>query len=212
MDRREIFNIFFKGGSVNEPVVLAPDPVLETPAHLKTDQTIPVCQEWTAIPATGRFNPEISTAYAFTVTLDLDYSLKSVHHDQTINPVQLILGIKNEQPASIQETAVKAGLNQEGYLFINNLTDLRMISKDKLLTGVQLVLTVSPLGMGMTFAKLKIMDRAGLTLSSIKSMQYTTADWAGELTVTNPDFNLLRIEGLRGEVETIRTEDYTQLK
>ncbi|MGY0041328.1 hypothetical protein [Pedobacter sp. NJ-S-72] len=53
MDRREIFNILFKGSSVYEPIVPEPDPVLATPAHLKTNQTIPVFKEWTARPAGG---------------------------------------------------------------------------------------------------------------------------------------------------------------
>ena len=80
-------------------------------------------------------------------------------------------------------------------------TDSRLIPMDKLLTGVQLVLTVNPLGLGMSFAKLKVMDSAGLTLSTLKSMQYTTADWAGEMTLSTPSFNLLRIEGF-SEVQT----------
>ncbi|MGY0041329.1 hypothetical protein [Pedobacter sp. NJ-S-72] len=120
-----------------------------------------------------------------------------------MTPIHLIMGIKNGE-----KIPIKIGLNEQGYLFIDQVIDLRAIAKDKLLTGVQLVLTMNPLGMGMSFAKLKIMDRAGLTLSTLKSMQYTTADWAGEMTLTDSDFNFLRIEGLRTEI----TEDNTQLK
>lgn len=204
MDRREIFNILFKGSSAYQPIVPEPDPVLETPAYLKTNQTIPVFKEWTAIPSGGSFNLDLSTEYAFTVTLDLNYPAKAVNGPVVI-PAQLILGVKDDE-----HTPVKIGLNEQGYLFIDKVIDLRAIAKDKLLTGIQLVLTVNPLGMGMSFAKLKIMDRAGLTLSTLKSMQYTTADWAGKMTLTDPDFNFLQIEGLRPEIN--HTEDNTQLK
>jgi hypothetical protein len=206
MDRREIFNILFKGSSVYEPVVLEPDPVLETPAHLQTDQTAPVFKEWTALPTEGNFNLDLSTEYAFTVTLDLNYPAKA-DSGLAVIPMHLVLGIKNDH-----HTPVKLGINEQGYLFIDKVTDLRAIAKDKLLTGVQLVLTVNPLGMGMSFAKLKIMDRAGLTLSTLKSMQYTTADWAGKMILTDLDFNFLQIEGLRREIKGVDTEDNTQLK
>lgn len=185
MDRREIFNILFKGGAVNEPIVSEPDPVLETPAHLKTGQAIPVWKQWTDLPVTGNFKLELSTAYAFTITLDLNYPAKAVNPEQILN-----LGIRQGQLSSIP-----TGINKNGYLFMGNLTDSRPIPMDKLLTGVQLVLTVNPLGLGMSFAKLKIMDGAGLTLATLKSMQYTTTDWAGEMMLSTPSFNLLRIEG-----------------
>ncbi|QNK61507.1 hypothetical protein H7F33_13160 [Pedobacter sp. PAMC26386] len=188
MDRREIFNILFKGSLVNEPIVPEPDPVLETPAHLKTDQTVQVFKEWTDLTETGIFKLDLSTEFAFTVTLDLSCPLTASGNER---PVNLIIGLKPDHAAS-----VKIGLNEQGCLFMDQLMDERTIAKDKLLTGVQLVLTVNPLGMGMSFAKLKIMDSAGLTLSSIKSMQYTTADWVGEMALTNPAFNSLRIEGL----------------
>ncbi|MBB5621656.1 hypothetical protein HDE69_002719 [Pedobacter cryoconitis] len=186
MDRREIFNILFKGGAVNEPIVSAPDPVLETPAHLKTEQAIPVWKQWTELPVSGNFKLELSTAYAFTITLDLNYPAKAVNPEQILS-----LGIQQGHAANIQ-----TGINKHGYLFMNNLADSRLIPMDKLLTGVQLVLTVNPLGHGMSFAKLKIMDSAGLTLATLKSMQYTTTDWAGEMTLSAASFNLLRIEGL----------------
>jgi len=207
MDRREIFNILFKGSSVYEPIVLEPDPVLETPVHLKTDQTVPFFKELTDLPIDGNFNLDLSTEYAFTVTLDLNYPAKADSSGLAVIPMHLRLGIKNDHHKSI-----KIGLNEQGCLFIDQVIDLRVIAKDKLLTGVQLVLTVNPLGMGMSFAKLKIMDRAGLTLSTLKSMQYTTADWAGKMTLTDPDFNFLQIEGLRTEIKGINIEDNTQLK
>jgi len=186
MDRREIFNILFKGSSVNEPIVPEPDPVLETPAHLQTEKAIPFTKEWTDLPMAGNFKLELSTAYAFTITLDLNYPAKAVNPEQILS-----LGI---QPA--RTSFIQTGINREGYLFMDNLIDSRMITMDKLLTGIQLVLTVNPLGHGMSFAKLKSMDSAGLTLSTLKTMQYTTADWAGEMTLLTPSFNLLRIEGL----------------
>lgn len=185
MDRREIFNLLFKGSSVNEPIVPEPDPVLETPAYLRTEQAIPVLKEWTDLPVAGHFNLELSTAYAFTINWDLNYPAKAVNPEQILS-----LGIQQAQ-----KTAIKLGINKEGYLFIANLTDPRKLTMDKLLTGIQLVLTVNPLGQGMSFAKLKIMDSAGLTLSTLKTMQYTTAAWAGDMTLSAPSFNLLRIEG-----------------
>ncbi|RAJ37167.1 hypothetical protein [Pedobacter cryoconitis] len=199
MDRREIFNLLFRS-SVNEPIVLEPDPVLETPAHLKTDQTIPVFKEWTALPADGTFKLELSTAYAFTVTLDLNYPAKAVNPEQILS-----LGIQPEKTSSI-----KTGINSEGYLFIDNLADSRLIPMDKLLTGIQLVLTVNPLGRGMSFTKLKIMDSAGLTIATLKTRQYTTADWVGGMTLSAPPFNLLRIQGLH-EAEP-HQENQTQSK
>ncbi|WP_367866258.1 hypothetical protein [Pedobacter sp. WC2423] len=186
MDRRAIFNLLFKGSSVNEPIVSEPDPVLETPAHLKTEQAIPVFKQWTDLPAAGNFKLGLSTAYAFTITLDLNYPMKAVNPEQILN-----LGIQQDRGSFIQ-----TGINKNGYLFIDNLVDSRLITMDKLLTGIQLVLTVNPLGFGMSFARLKIMDSAGLTLATLKSMQYTTRDWAGEMRLSTPSFNLLRIEGL----------------
>jgi hypothetical protein len=186
MDRREIFNLIFKGSSINEPIVPEPDPVLETPAYLKTEQGIPVLKEWIDLPAAGHFKLELSTAYAFTINWDLNYPVKAVNPEQILS-----LGIQQAQTP-----AIKIGINKEGYLFIANLIDSRMLTMDKLLNGIQLVLTVNPMGHGMSFAKLKVMDSAGLTLSTLKTMQYTTADWAGEMTLSTPSFNMLRIEGL----------------
>lgn len=205
MDRREIFNILFKSSSADQPVVLEPDPVLETPAHLKTEHTVRVFKEWTALPADGNLNLDLSVEYAFTVTLDLNYPAKASDYQQAATPVHLMLGIKDEH-----QTSIKTGINENGYLFIDKVIDLRAIAADKLLAGVQLVLTVNPIGTGMSFAKLKITDRAGLTLSTLKSRQYTMADWAGKMSLTDPGFNFLRIDGLRTENQN--TEDYTQLK
>ncbi|MBB5634588.1 hypothetical protein HDE68_000473 [Pedobacter cryoconitis] len=190
MDRREIFNILFNGSMVNVPIVPEPDPVLETPAYLRTDQAIPFFKEWTALPAEDNFSPEFSVEYAFTIMLDLNYPAKAPNQENAIVCKQFMLGIKNGH-------SIQAGINEQGYLFIDKVVDLRAIEKDKLLTGIQLVLAVNPLGTGMSFAKLKIMDRAGLTLSTLKSMQYATTDWAGDIKITDPDFNFLRIEGLK---------------
>jgi hypothetical protein len=207
MDRREIFNILFKGRPVYEPIVFEPDPVLETPAHLKTDQAVRVFKEWRYLPADGNFNFDLSAEYPFTITLDLNYPAESADDQNDVSRVHLLLGVKNEH-----QTLIKTGFNEQGYLFIDKVIDLRPISRDKLLAGVQLVLTVNPLPMGMSFAKLKIMDRAGLTLSTLKSRQYTMADWAGKMSLTCPDFNFLQVDSLRTVLKSIDTEHNTQLK
>jgi len=205
MDRREIFNILFKSRSVYQPVILEPDPVLETPVHLKTEHTVRVFKEWTTLPVDCNLNTDLSVEYAFTVTLDLNYPAKAADYQQAVMPAHLILGIKDEH-----QTSIKIGINENGYLFIDKVIDLRAIAAAQLLAGVQLVLTVNPIGAGMSFAKLKITDRAGLTLSTLKSRQYTRTDWAGKMSLTDPGFNFLRIDGLLKENQN--TEDYTQLK
>jgi len=182
MDRREIFNILFKGVATQEPIIPEPDPVLETPAHLKTDQLFRVYKEWTNL--TGEETLALSTAHAFNITLDLNCPKDN-------QETCLTLGIHQDRTGCI-----RIGLNADGYLFINDLADERIIDKAKLLGGFQLILTVSPLGPGMSFAKLKIMDRAGLTLSSLKSKQHSTVAWAGRMNFGEQPFNFLRIEGL----------------
>lgn len=181
MDRREIFNILFKGSAAQEPITPEPDPVLETPVHLKTDQLSRVYKEWTDL--TGEDKLDLSTSHAFTITLDLDCP----DNQETC----LTLGIQHDKTNNI-----RIGLKTDGYLFINDLVDERIIDRAKLFGGFQLILAVNPLGPGMSFAKLKIMDRAGLTLSALKSKQYATEDWDGGMILAEQPFNFLRIEGL----------------
>ncbi len=178
MHRRDLLNLFFSPGFKEGPA--QPDPVLITPYYLIKDETAYTVTERTIAPETKTFVLEISTEYAFTLRL----YFKSADLDSAL----LAAGIKNGMSAEIH-----LGL-EEGRLFLGSSKSDKIITKENLALGVELILNVNPLPDGKTYAKLKVADRFGLTLSIVKSKQFSISDWKGELH-PQKHFVSLRTEG-----------------
>jgi len=183
MQRRDIFNLFLKGISTDGPVLIKPDPVLNLSSYFSQEETMPIEQVWKGIDDQDCIKPEISTAYAFTLLIDLNYLC--------LMPSVLQLGVKEATP----NRGIELGCNESGQLFIGEATDGRTLPIEKLKEGIQLVLNVNPLKNGMTHAKLKAIDQAGLTLSILKTDKLKTSDWQGEIHLSPLKFNSLRIQG-----------------
>jgi len=171
MLRRDIFNLIFNKNLVTEPLVNLPDPVVCAPDYISDRQETGYSREWQApfLPLT--FLPELSTSYSFTITLQSKHT-----------------------PAFLQMGKIKLGIN-DGYLFIADLTDHRLITTTKSQAGVKLVLAVKPQPNGVSYAKLIAMDDCGLTLATLKSTQHLTADWSGPISL-HTTLTALRVEGM----------------
>lgn len=185
MHRRDILNIFFNPGSLEQPIRPEPDPVLFTPAHLRTDESILFSKEWTMEELKGPLLLEVSTSYSFTLILNLHFDPAGSYNSG------LLMGTKERGAGTEQD--IHLGI-QEGYLFIAGQQNLSVISKEKLQEGIQLILTVNPLANGGTYAKLKAVDRYGMTQAVLKSKQFTAMDWMGNLQ-TGVYTTTLRLEG-----------------
>lgn len=187
MDRRDIFNILFNRSSAPQVIMPEPDPVLFTPVHLRTDESRVVFMEWDSLMQGAKLPLNVSPEYSFTVTMALKYPAKAALNEPALH-ASLQLGIKETPMDSIQ-----LGINN-GRLFLGAETDLRVIDAEKLTEGIQLILTVNPLTAGSTYAKLKAVAQSGLTLSAIKSKEFTTASWIGGI-IPGEYFSSLKIEG-----------------
>lgn len=181
MQRRDIFNLFLKGISTDGPVLIKPDPVMNLSSYFRQDETIPIEQVWK--DHQDRIKPEASMAYAFTLTVDFNHLC--------LMPSILQLGLKD----AAQTSGIELGYNERGQLFIDQTTDRRILPVEKLKEGFQLVLEVTPLKSGRTYAKLKAIDHAGLTLSIIKTDKIISSDWEGEMNLSRLEFNSLRMQG-----------------
>lgn len=186
MLRRDLLNILFKSNSSKDPMIYEADPVLSTPAYLITDGTIPIYKQWTSIQIQEPFLLEVSTDYAFTLTIEIGST--------SLIQTELLLGVKNN-PSQEGHQAISCGLNEKGSLFIGHTVDQRVLPVEMLTSGFQLVLSINPQKDGFTHAKLKIMNTSGLTLSIVKSNQFRTSDWMGNIKISSIDFNFLRLEG-----------------
>jgi hypothetical protein len=186
MQRRDIFNLFLKGISMDDPVLMKPEPVIDLFAYFKKDEMVPVDQQWMSIDNQDHFKPQISTAYAFTITLEVN--------DANLMPAVMQIALKDDVE---QSNRIELGYNESGKLFIGQTIDDRILPAEKLKSGFQLVLNVNPLKNGMTHAKLKAIDNAGLTLSIIKSDKIRISDWTGDIKIPTRKYNFLRIQGYK---------------
>jgi len=178
MLRRDVFNLLF---NKRQPAEIAqlPDPVLVTPGYLAVDQMAVYHQEWESLSIPSILMPGMLTQYAFTIIMGLQQMTACLE-----------IGIKDDQAAF---KPIHLGLDH-GRLFIGAIKDDRVLNNDKLEDGITLILTVNPQPNGGSYAKLKALDKNGLTLSVIKSTTCRTADWAGSLK-PSPNFNTFCLHG-----------------
>lgn len=217
MQRRDILNIFFNRSTFEQPITMEPDPVLLTPAHLRTDNSTALVKEWKLSETNAQIAMEVCTQFAFTLILEyktikgfvanaersaLNTEASDLNTEPfvlTSKPSALIMGVKKLPSAAahkenyIKHIGIHLGIS-DGCLFIGEVKDLRVIDKEKLAEGIQLTLTVNPLTDGKTYAKLKVTDQSGLMLSAIRSKQFTIDDWTGEI-FTGTYFKTLYMEG-----------------
>lgn len=219
MQRRDILNIFFNRNASDQPVTTEPDPVVLTPAHLRTDNSIPFFKAYVLAGHEWQIPLEVSGQFAFTITMGLKCFSTAEHelNVESANPdrsamVKTSIGAYNESfvfitglkriSATEQNDINQTHLNtagialgfRNGYLFIGDVQDIRLINQEKFTEGLQLTLTVNPLSDGKTYAKLKVTDQSGLMLSVVKSKQFTITDWDGEI-VTGTYYQSACIEG-----------------
>ena len=184
MLRRSLFNLLI-GNS--QGTVLTQETVtgIDMPAYLKTDHITPLVQEFDEITPGQEVEMNVSTAHAFSIS----WSSSAVVSGST----SLQLGIKTA--AEKEQLPIKLGLHADGYLFIGETKDKRVLSQEKLIQHVQLLLEVHPQAGNLTYAKLTVKDFYGLTLATVKNSIYSTDDWAGNLINNGHYLQHLKIEG-----------------
>lgn len=212
MQRRDLFNIIFKSNSSDGPIVSEPDPVLETPAYLLLNETEPSFQVWASVPEEGIFIPDHDMGYAFTMKLDLTLPISSPPSGSPL--FELVFGLSNATSVP-QSGGVKLGFNASGKLFIDYRESENNFHNHKLGKSIQLILEVKPQPAGRSYAKLRLLDRSGLTLSILKSDAYLMSDWSGSFSFYKAEkvfFHLLRIEGRRTtELSNHKISEFKQL-
>lgn len=176
MQRRDLLNIFFKGGAVNEPDLQPEiDPVIATPTYLSGDQTEEIAEEWTELPETGFFSPSRFPDYEFSICLEFNGGSGA-----------LKLG---------QYQTITIGIDTDGYLFTGAQKSSTFLAGERIRQKFQLSLEVSPQSGHRSFAKVKLIDAGGLTLSVLKSYEFLMAEWKGDLYVESTGFKRLSIKG-----------------
>lgn len=172
MLRRDIFNLLFVRNTNLQPIVAVPDPVIVTPDYLLSDPALVYCREWNEPLMPAKLNAEFSTIYAFTLTVTA-----------------------NVENAMLNIGAITMGLNN-GCLFIDAVTDYRIISEQDVQKGIKIILKVNPQPNGASHVRLSAIDQSGLTLAVVKSTKYLSQNWAGAITLSTA-FSSLRIDGVQ---------------
>lgn len=113
--------------------------------------------------------------------------------------------------------SMRIGINGVGQIFIGEFISAKIIEPQVLIKGVRLSLKVTPLKNNVTYAKLSALDTNGLTLATLNTEYYRTADWVGEiglLSYSKADlmqdtiwFDYLNIEGKKVKY-TSKTDKY----
>lgn len=166
MIRRDVFNLLFRGNA-DTAIKRQPDPVVTAPGYLDFEGTVEVTKKWEEISLDEEIALCIAAAYAFEITVDLNYC-----PDAAPDRAEIAILIGNN---------ISLGINKEGCLFIGGLADSRQIGPAQLAAGLQMIVSVTPQRGNQPYARLKVVDRTGLTIAILKSAVYSEADWAGQL-------------------------------
>ncbi|HWW38589.1 hypothetical protein [Pedobacter sp.] len=190
MQRRDIFNILFKGSPPSELNTAESEPVIKAPVYLINEGTIPFFQVWKSISedVEASLLPRL-TNHEFALKLGAG----SLETPEGLSGVSLRLGIKDAGMPALNE--ITLGVNAAGYLFIGDLQSKSKIHYDKLIADLQFILEVKPQPNGKSFAKLKLVDQIGLTLAVVKSEQFSQENWVGVFRLDLGQFHFLQLEG-----------------
>lgn len=159
--------------------------------YLTVSQPVEYSKKWLELIDTPGFMLDISTEQPFRITLGLQYA-QFMKAEDDLNIAKVILGIKDNNKT--YRDCIEFGLYM-GRLFIGDLFDSLAVSKEKLVEGVDLVLTVHPVANGKSFAMLSAISESGSTLSSLISKKFAFEDWKGEVS-PGAHFKSLLIEDI----------------
>lgn len=190
MQRRDIFNILFKGTSPREMDTSESEPVIETPAYLINEGTLPFFKAWKSLPEVVEAGilPQL-TKYEFS----LKFGAGNLDTPEGLSGISLRIGVKDAGIPTLNE--ITLGVNAAGYLFIGDLQSKSKIHYDKLIADLQFILEVKPQPYGKSYAKLKLVDQIGLTLAILKSEQFSQENWVGAFSLDRGQFHFLQLEG-----------------
>jgi len=190
MQRRDIFNILFKGSPPSELDTAESEPVIETPAYLINEGTLPFFKVWKSLPevAEAGILPQL-TKYEFS----LKFGAGHLEMPEGLSGISLRLGVKDAGLPALNE--ITLGVNAAGYLFIGDLQSKNKIHYDKLIADLQFILEVKPQPYGKSYAKLKLVDQIGFTLAILKSEQFLQENWVGLFGLDLGQFHFLQLEG-----------------
>ena len=158
----------------------------------KTDGSIPFCDEWTSLYDIEKIQLNTSIKHPFTITLLMKYA-SFIDPADDLNVARVFLGIKNEQIDYRESIGI--GLYM-GRLYFRDIFDYVSLSKEKLVEGINLVLTVCPTLNGKSDAILRAIDQTGNILAEIKTSKMLSTDWNGQIAI-GAHFKSLRIEGVQ---------------
>jgi hypothetical protein len=167
MLRRDIFNLLFTANRPAQPDLDTPDPVVHTPEYLLNDHTAHYSQEWNNLQPYLLLQPDMLTAFAFSISFSTNAASAA-----------LTVGIREGQDAEV--LPITFGI-REGALFIAALRDKKITDPDKVKQGVLLILDVKPQPGNRSYAKLQLQDQSGLTISVLKTSDYSLSDWEGAI-------------------------------
>ena len=184
MLRRSLFSMLL-GNSQTTALTQETVSGIDMPAYLKTDHITTLVQEFDEIIPGQEVGMEVSTAHAFSIS----WSQATIAPGST----SLQLGIK--AVGDKIQSPIELGLHADGYLFIGDIKDKRVLSQEKLSQPFQLLLEVHPQAGNLTYAKLMLKDLYGLTLATVKNSSYSTGDWAGNVINVGQCLEHLKIAG-----------------
>lgn len=184
MLRRDIFNILL-GNAATSPVTQETVASIDVPSYLKTESTTFVVQEYQDVVLNTVISTHISADYAFSISWS---TLASA-----TRATSLRLGLNADVVP--EHSGIDLGLYPNGRLYIGDTIDKRELSEEKLKEGFRLKLDVTPQAGKSTYAKLSLTDSAGLALSIVKTKQYATSEWEGNIVILGQELKDLRIEG-----------------
>jgi hypothetical protein len=184
MLRRSLFNMLL--GNAEAPTVTRESVTqIDMPAYLKTENVLPLVQDFDEIIPGQGFELKVSTKHAFSMS----WSAAGA----TSGSTSLQLGKKSDSANTL--SPIELGLHHDGYLYIGGINDKRVLSPEKRSHQLQLLLEVHPQAGNLTFAKLTLKDLNGLTLATVKNSSFLTEDWAGNLINVGQYLEHLKIAG-----------------
>jgi hypothetical protein len=184
MLRRSLFNMLL-GNAEGTAVTRESVTEIDMPDYLKTENIMPLVQEFDEIKPGQGFELKVSTKHAFSMSWS--------SAGATSDTWSLQLGIKADSANT--QSPIELGLHANGYLYIGGIKDKRVLSPERLSRQLQLLLEVHPQAGNLTFAKLTLKDLYGLTLATVKNSSYLTEDWAGNLINVSQCLKHLKIAG-----------------
>lgn len=116
---------------------------------------------------------------SFKAEMVFTFNAEAIDQDKN----DLRVGFRFSLTGNTSEIAqhVDAGLSSDGSLFIGKEEGDRLLTEKILKEPLRLVLSLINQSSGGCFAKLRVFDRSGNTLSTLSSTRYTSSNWQGSI-------------------------------